>query len=112
MARLEWRGDQVMNQLQREFQRRAQRAAHVAEQDVKAAVSTPYPPAARPGEPPHRRTGTLARAIKGTAITLGRTVVVQVRAMIPLPRLRTTLAEHPFTKGTRRRIARILRTGR
>jgi HK97 gp10 family phage protein len=39
-------------------------AGRFAEAEIKRSISTPYPPASKPGKPPHRRTGRLKRSIK------------------------------------------------
>lgn len=42
--------------------RNAIEAAAFAQKSLRSALGTPYPPASRPGQVPHRRTGTLHRS--------------------------------------------------
>lgn len=45
--------------------------------DVRANISTPYPPASRPGEPPHRRRGRLRSSMRATVFVDSNDVVLQ-----------------------------------
>lgn len=55
--RFTWRGDE----LQKRWREGAQAAVNAVSKEAvhlcQEAVSTPYPPASTPGEPPHKRTG-------------------------------------------------------
>lgn len=69
MARvtLRWHQDRVMSRVRTQTLQRAHVAAAVLEHNVKTRLGTPYPPASRPGQPPHRRTGALQRSVHATA---------------------------------------------
>jgi hypothetical protein len=104
-----WHGDRVMSQIKAEMFRRGQRAAHEAQRHVQTRLSVTGPPAPQ-GVASRRRTGALARSIVGRARVIGNRVVVEIHSLVPLPRLRWTLAHHAaFVRGTRRVIMRILR---
>ncbi len=78
---------------------RSQIAASVLERNVKARIGTSFPPASRPGRPPHRRTGALQRGVHGAARVLNNFRV----------RVELTVAAFyaPFLqRGTRRMAAR------
>ena len=44
--------------------------------EIRKAISTPYPPASRPGRPPHMRTGKLLRSVKVVRTLLGARVQI------------------------------------
>lgn len=50
-------------QLAQIIDQRLGRAVHALSEIAREKVGQPYPPASEPGEPPHRRTGGLQRAI-------------------------------------------------
>ena len=111
MAKLVWRGPQVVDQVKRKMLERGVRAAHEVSTDIARRVAIPGPPA-RPGQPPRRRTGSLFQSIVGTATIQGSKIVVQIRAGIPAARLWATQARYPFFgKADRRKLLDIL-TGR
>lgn len=58
-----WHGDELKRKLERKLAARLVAAAMVLLTALRNAVNTPYPPASRPGEPPHRRSGRLQAGI-------------------------------------------------
>lgn len=48
------------------------RAGNDAEKRIKDSLSTPYPPASVPGEPPHERTGRLMKSVRNNVATNGK----------------------------------------
>lgn len=40
--------------------------AREMEEEIRASIQKPYPPASKPGNPPHRRSGYLAGSVTGT----------------------------------------------
>ena len=82
----------------------AKSAARRGVHEGKRAVSTPYPPASLPGNPPHRRTGRFRRGINATVTAVSRTLhgAIQIRGRVS--------SRAPYGKflefGTRRMRAR------
>lgn len=101
-----WRGNRVLAQVEAAVVRGFETAGKVLAASTVKKVSTPYPPASRPGNPPHARRGTsggLAGAITHRVSRQGRNVVltVGVPANSPLARQATWLQD-----GTARMKAR------
>jgi HK97 gp10 family phage protein len=69
-----------MAQISEFFRRWARgRGVAVAEQlaaEIRELISDPYPPASRPGRPPHRRTGKLLRSVKVVRTLTGARVQI------------------------------------
>lgn len=98
--------------------------ASAMQRDLRAVIDTPYPPASRPGKPPHKRTGYLQShaVVKGTPVAPGGFARIVIRApeygmfyleqgtkrMAPRPWIKPTI----FDKATKwtREFARILRS--
>lgn len=92
-------------------------AAHIVRK-IKADINTPYPPASRPHEPPHKRTGRLRAAVgyRMNRKTLEANIGVAPTApywyylefgtshMEPRPFLRTNIVRHSM--AAQRRIER------
>ena len=62
-ARLRWNGAAAVELVKQRASANARRAATLLHEAVVDALSTPAPPASRPGEPPHRRRGDLVRGV-------------------------------------------------
>lgn len=60
---LKWHGAIIAARIEAELNRRLARSAVRVANRAKELVSTPYPPASSPGEPPARRSGHLRRSI-------------------------------------------------
>ena len=105
MARvtLRWHQDRVVSRVRAQTMQRAQVAATVLERNVKSRLGTPYPPASRPGQPPHRRSGALQRGVQATARLINR-FRVRVAVMI-------AAFYAPFLQRGTRRMARRPITG-
>jgi hypothetical protein len=82
-SRVVWNAERFNARLRGVLQGRAQRAVNVVVGDTQRRVSTPYPPASQPGEPPHRRTGALMRSISGGVTMTRNTITATVRARAP-----------------------------
>ncbi len=66
--------DRFKRGIHREMGRRLNRSGDEIVRAVRESISTPYPPASGPGNPPHRRSGGLWRSIfatrRGDAVTV------------------------------------------
>jgi len=58
-----WNGDRTLAGLESTVARAMEGAGSALVSATKARVSAPYPPASRPGQPPHRRSGGLQGAM-------------------------------------------------
>lgn len=63
IARFRWTGGSAPWVVRSAIADGMERAAIYVKRAMKRLISTPYPPASVPGEPPHRRTGNLYRNI-------------------------------------------------
>lgn len=52
-----WRGDELVNLVKTEMEKRLAVAAEVVRAEAVKSIKTPYPPASTPGHPPHSRSG-------------------------------------------------------
>ena len=77
---LRWNQDRVITRARATMMRRGVLAAEALERQVKTRVADPFPPASRPGQPPHRRTGALQRGIQTTARLLVNRVRISLTA--------------------------------
>ena len=77
---LKWNQDRVITRARRTMLQRGEVAAAALEAQVTQRVSTPYPPASLPGQPPHRRSGRLMAGIRGIARLLGTRIRITVGA--------------------------------
>jgi hypothetical protein len=109
MSEVRWHADRVMNQVRAEIQRRALRGAAEVSNDIAARVSFPGPPPARPGQPPRRRTGQLAKSVTGRARWRGSSIIVTIGSMLPRARLFFQQGRNPFFgKSDRLKLRNIL----
>lgn len=58
-----WNGPQIVAKVGDIMEKRLRRAAEFLVGQIRKALNQPYPPASRPGQPPHKRTGILASSI-------------------------------------------------
>jgi len=58
-----WHGKAVRKVVASTLNQRLEKTAQMLEDYMKGLLDTPYPPASKAGEPPHRRTGKLKDAI-------------------------------------------------
>ena len=74
--------------------------------DIRGLIGTPYPPASRPGTPPHTRTGQLIEGV-GAYVTAGDNI-----AELTVSSSRESRPKVPFwlEKGTRKMAARPFMT--
>jgi hypothetical protein len=82
-SRVVWQGDRFTAQLRGVLQGRAQRAVNIIVGDTQRRISTPYPPASLPGQPPHLRSGRLFRSVSGDVRSTKSTITATVRATAP-----------------------------
>jgi hypothetical protein len=73
-----WRGDEVLADIEAAVAEGMELAGKVLATSTQRKVSTPYPPASRPGQPPHRRSGGLAGAVGHRVTRSGRNVTLDV----------------------------------
>lgn len=106
-----WRGPQVLAGIEAAVMRAFETAGKTLVAGTVRDVSTPWPPASRPGQPPHRRTGGLARGITHRVSRSGHTLslAVGVPASSPVARQARALqggtrrmAPRPFVPTARR----------
>lgn len=112
-AKVQWRAQQFLSAYTRRVTARtAQIAATEITQQIKARVGTPYPPASRPGQPPHRRTGRLQRSVGGNTILSGNRLIVTHFATAfhaPFMQLGTRhIRPRPFLFYTQAQLARLM----
>ena len=100
MGELNWNGDGFMEWVGERYGQRLDVAAEAVAQRMRDLVSEPFPPASKPGDPPHKRTGTLQQSIHWTA---------------PSPLVRQIGSSAPYALylefGTGERATDIKRTG-
>lgn len=65
-ARFKWNGGRAPWVVRSIIADGLEEAARSLAWHIRRSISTPYPPASEPGEPPHRRTGTLYRGVGST----------------------------------------------
>lgn len=109
---LRWHGPEVKARIEAELKRRLSASCILVSNKAKESVSTAYPPASSPGEPPAKRTGHLRRSIAfevdglvgrvGTGLVYARHLELGTSRIAPRPWLRPALAQ------SRRRIEAIL----
>ena len=73
-----WRGDAVLAQIRAAAASGMEAAGRALVSSTVSDISTPYPPASRPGQPPHRRGGGLRRGVGSTVVRSGTTVALTV----------------------------------
>jgi hypothetical protein len=98
-----WRGDQVLADVAAAVEEGMAIAGKVLTASTVRSVSSPYPPASRPGQPPHRRSGGLAGAIGAKVSRSGRSVTLSVGVPAGSPVRRQAEA---LQRGTGRMAAR------
>lgn len=81
----EWHGDKFVSEMQQKARKNVQRLGHFLVRDIKLSLNKPGPRkgnkmarASKPGEPPHRRTGRLARSIQAAALNLQNEVLLRI----------------------------------
>ena len=118
---VQWQGDRATRGLSATLHRRMQRGAALVQADARRLVSTPYPPASRPGQPPRRRTGRLMNSIVATVSQRGRSIVLSLTARVRYARFlelgTVRMAARPFLMRAMRsfvgaRFGSIMRSGR
>lgn len=98
-----WRGDDVLREIEGAVVEGMGIAGKAMKASTVRSISTPYPPASRPGGPPHRRSGGLAGAVDSKVSRQGRNVVLSVGVPAGSPVGRQAEA---LQKGTGRMAAR------
>lgn len=112
MARFIWRGADVMLEIDKATIRGMERACRFVCRKLRETISKPSPPASRPGEPPHRRSGKLSRAIRWSVSRVSRTGTIWLqgakygywldsgtRSILPRPWILVTVMRHYRTIG-------------
>lgn len=98
-----WRDDQVLAEIAGAVAKGMETAGKVLAASTVRSISTPYPPASSPGQPPHRRSGGLAGAVGHRVSRKGSTVELSVGVPAGSPVARQAQA---LQKGTARMAAR------
>jgi hypothetical protein len=99
-----WNGPAVKARIEREMRRRLAASAILVSNRAKELVSSAYPPASSPGEPPAKRTGHLRRSIAtepgvgltyrvGTSVFYGRVLELGGSQLAARPWLRPALMQ-------------------
>lgn len=98
-----WHGDAVRARIEAELKRRLHSSVILVSNRAKELVSTAYPPASSPGEPPAKRTGHLRRNIAtevvgltgrvGTGLVYARHLELGTTHIQPRPWLRPALMQ-------------------
>ncbi|MCA1569751.1 MAG: hypothetical protein LC798_05400 [Chloroflexi bacterium] len=78
MPIVEWNGPKILRDVERAARRGMEDAGRQIANDARQKLSKPYPPASRPGQPPHRRTGALAAAQEHKVTEEGGDIVLKV----------------------------------
>lgn len=73
-----WRGDDVLREIEAAVVTGMEIAGTAMRASTVRSLSTPFPPASAPGNPPHRRSGGLAGAVDSRVSRQGRNVVLSV----------------------------------
>lgn len=98
-----WNGDHVMALVEAAVAQGMEVAGKALSASTKRNISTPYPPASRPGSPPHRRSGGLHGAVTHRVSRQGRNVTMSVGVPAGSPVARQAEA---LQRGTSRMAAR------
>lgn len=118
-VRLVWHGAKIRRALTERGLERLRNAAEELRDYIRGKVSTRYPPASRPGQYPHRRTGDFHRSIRYRVLKELRRMRVYsndrkakwleygTQRMAPRPTFRRALREN-----TRRLVAALRTKGR
>lgn len=82
---IEWHGDKLVGEFRMKARKNIQRLGNFLVRDIKLSLNVPGPhktnrgaSASKEGEPPHRRTGRLARSIRAVALDLTDEVILRV----------------------------------
>jgi hypothetical protein len=86
----------------RRLQQNAGEAAALIQAELRAALGTPYPPASRPGQIPHLRSGALQASAYATAASAPGRITITVGATAPHAEAVSRL--RPFIEPTMERI--------
>ncbi len=102
--KMEWRGDELLRQVESEMNKRLDAAAEVVRAEAVRSIRTPYPPASTAGNPPHSRSGASGlfgsvfhrpesrfKRIIGTPLKYGLYLEVGTSKMAARPWLRPAL---------------------
>jgi len=113
-TRFTWRGYEFATTVAAPLvERRMRRASAEVVGDLRQRISTPYPPASRPGSPPHRRTGRLRASIESTLFRDLRAIVARFTATVRYAKFlqhgTRKMAARPFMHLDRRQLARFIR---
>jgi len=117
LARFKWNGGSAPWVVRSAIADGIERAAIYVRRAMKRLISTPYPPASSPGEPPHRRTGNLYRNIdvfinRQTLVAyVGPTEDAEYGLYLEYGAPRANLEPRPFMfKALRQEAARVTNT--
>lgn len=117
---VEWRGNAVLAQVEAAVASGMATAGKALAASTVKKVSTPYPPASRPGNPPHARrgrSGGLAGAITHKVERQGQNVVLSVGVPPDSPNRKVAeylqggtgrMAARPFTESEARATATVV----
>jgi hypothetical protein len=75
---IDWYGPQVVRDLEAAVERGMEKAGEALVAGIVRKISRPAPPASRPGQPPHRRSGGLARSVTHRVERRGGEMVLTV----------------------------------
>lgn len=78
MGVVEWNGDKIVRKVEQAARKGLDDAGRLIATKARQDLSKPYPPASRPGQPPHSRTGALAAAQRHEVREEGGDIVLQV----------------------------------
>lgn len=78
MGITQWNGDKIVRQVEQAARKGLDDAGRQIAAKARQDLSKPFPPASRPGEPPHKRTGALGAAQRHEVREDGGDVVLQV----------------------------------
>jgi hypothetical protein len=67
--------ERIRNRIKQQIDDGLDVVAEGSKERIKHSISTPYPPASQPGEPPHERSGELMRSIQAAAANKGQVSV-------------------------------------
>src|SRR4051812_26774339 len=92
--------EEVLKKLTAKFQKAAKDTGKEAVRELKQTLSEPYPPASKPGEPPHKRTGELQQSVGYEVTTEDKVVKLTLKVTADhafyLEYGTATLAPRPF----------------
>lgn len=78
MSVTEWHADRILADVERGTRNGLEQAGKQLAAKAKSDLSNSYPPASRPGQPPHKRSGALAAAQEHKVVTEGGDIVLKV----------------------------------